>query len=116
MTEFDVQGITASELARRFGTPLYVYDGDELTGRLTALLDAMHPRLEVFFSLKANPNIALCALLHSRGARAEVSSMTELTTALRAARGRRGHHLPRPGQEPRRTDRLSGSRRVCDRL
>jgi len=34
--------------------------------------------------LKANPNVSICALLHSLGARAEVSSMVELMTARRA--------------------------------
>ncbi|MFF8927096.1 type III PLP-dependent enzyme [Streptomyces longwoodensis] len=79
-----VQGIAFSELADRFGTPLYVYDGDEIAARLRGLLDRLHPGVEVFYSLKANPNISVCALLHSLGARAEVSSLTELITAQRA--------------------------------
>ncbi|GAA3283569.1 MULTISPECIES: type III PLP-dependent enzyme [Dactylosporangium] len=83
-TEYSVQGIGIGELADRYGTPLYVYDGAELTGRLRALYDALPARLEIFFSLKSNPNIAICAVLHGAGARAEVSSMTELLTALRA--------------------------------
>ncbi|MFD5929964.1 type III PLP-dependent enzyme [Streptomyces sp. NPDC060333] len=82
--EYTVQGIGITELAERYGTPLYLYDGDGLRERITSLLDRLHPRLEVFFSLKSNPNIAVCALLHAHGARAEISSMTELATALRA--------------------------------
>lgn len=85
--EFQLQGIGVTELAERYGTPLYLYDGDELTARITGLRERLHPRLEVFFSLKANPNVAVCALLHAHGARAEVSSMTELLTALRAGVG-----------------------------
>ncbi|MFI6206347.1 type III PLP-dependent enzyme [Streptomyces sp. NPDC051041] len=83
-TEHDVQGIPVSELARTFGTPLYLYDGDALERRMRELREAFDPRLQVFFSLKSNPNIAVCALLHAHGARAEVSSMTELLTARRA--------------------------------
>lgn len=82
--EFEVQGIGVTELAERFGTPLFVYDGAELTGRLTALRRLLHPSLEVFFSLKSNPNVAVCAVLRAAGARAEVSSMAELRTAARA--------------------------------
>ncbi|MFD5466899.1 diaminopimelate decarboxylase [Kitasatospora sp. NPDC127059] len=81
---FEVQGLGITELAEEFGTPLYLYDGEEITTRFRGLREALHPALEVFYSLKANPNISVCALLHSCGARAEVSSLTELVTAQRA--------------------------------
>ncbi len=88
MTEqFEVQGVGVTELAERYGTPLYVYDGAELAGRLTGLRARLHPSMEVFFSLKSNPNVAVCALLHANGARAEVSSMAELLTARKAGVG-----------------------------
>ena len=69
------------ELAQRFGTPLFVYDGDELQRGFGELRAALDPALEVFFSLKSNPNVAICQLLRDAGARAEVSSLTELMTA-----------------------------------
>ncbi|MGW2708051.1 type III PLP-dependent enzyme [Streptomyces sp. NPDC001356] len=81
---FEVQGLSVSRLAEEFGTPLYVYDGAELTSRFRDLRERLHPALEVFYSLKANPNVSVCALLHRSGARAEVSSLTELVTARRA--------------------------------
>ncbi|MFJ4591153.1 type III PLP-dependent enzyme [Kitasatospora sp. NPDC088861] len=81
---FEVQGLGITELAEDFGTPLYLYDGEEITTRFQGLREALHPALEVFYSLKANPNISVCALLHSLGSRAEVSSLTELVTARRA--------------------------------
>lgn len=71
-------------VARRFGTPVYVYDGDALSSRFRRLRERLHPAMDVFFSLKANPNVSVCATLHGAGACAEVSSMTELLTALRA--------------------------------
>ncbi|WP_034263767.1 type III PLP-dependent enzyme [Actinospica robiniae] len=71
-------------LAEKYGTPLYVYDGSALTGALRELSEALHPAMEVFYSLKANPNITLAGLLAVHGARAEVSSLVELRTALRA--------------------------------
>lgn len=82
--EFEIQGIGITELAERHGTPMYVYDGDALASNFRSLRTRLHPRAEIFFSLKANPNISLCALLGSQGACAEISSMTELVTALRA--------------------------------
>jgi diaminopimelate decarboxylase len=83
-TEFQLQGLGISQLADTYGTPMYLYDGDELDNRLTDLRERLHPSLEVFFSLKANPNVSICALLRSLGARAEVSSLAELITARRA--------------------------------
>ncbi|WP_433556861.1 type III PLP-dependent enzyme [Pseudonocardia xinjiangensis] len=84
MTGLEIQGIPVSELARDYGTPLFVYDGDVLAGQYDGLRRLLHPKLEIFFSLKANPNVSVCALLRSRGARAEVSSAAELVTAIRA--------------------------------
>ncbi|MET9566632.1 type III PLP-dependent enzyme [Streptomyces tauricus] len=81
---FAVQGVGIEELAERFGTPLYVYDGDVIARQYGRLRELLHPAVEMFYSLKANPNISICALLHSLGARAEVSSLTELITAQRA--------------------------------
>ncbi|HEY8980264.1 MAG TPA: type III PLP-dependent enzyme [Streptomyces sp.] len=79
-----IQGIEYEELAQRYGTPLYVYDGDVLTETVTGLRRALHPGLEVFFSLKSNPNISVFSVLRAGGARAEVSSLVELRTAIAA--------------------------------
>jgi diaminopimelate decarboxylase len=79
-----IQGIEYEELAERFGTPLYVYDGEVLAGTISGLRAALHPALEIFYSLKANPNISVFDVLRAGGARAEVSSLVELRTALSA--------------------------------
>src|SRR6266568_59443 len=72
------------QLAERYGTPLFVYNGDGITASLAELRWALPPTMHVYYSLKANPNISLSALLAMDGAGAEVSSLVELTTALRA--------------------------------
>ncbi|TDV54822.1 type III PLP-dependent enzyme [Actinophytocola oryzae] len=72
------------QLAEEFGTPLYVYDGEVLTNVLTELRSVLHPSLEVFFSLKSNPNISVFGMLQRAGARAEVSSLVELRTVIAA--------------------------------
>lgn len=82
--EFEVQGVPVSELAREYGTPLYVYDADVLRSNYQRLREHLHPAVDVFFSLKANPNISICSYLSSLGTGAEVSSLTELITAQRA--------------------------------
>lgn len=71
-------------LAARYGTPTYVYEGDQLIDNLAALRAALHPCLEVFYSLKANPNRGVYDVLRSAGACAEVSSLAELRVVLAA--------------------------------
>jgi diaminopimelate decarboxylase len=80
----NVQGISYAELAERFGTPLYIYDGDVLSQRLTELRELLHPALAVFFSLKSNPNVSVFRVLRDGGACAEVSSLVELRTVMMA--------------------------------
>ncbi|MFI0975845.1 diaminopimelate decarboxylase [Streptomyces sp. NPDC021093] len=97
-TELHIQGLPVSGLAAEFGTPLYVYDADAITRQYQGLRKLLHPAVEVFYSLKANPNVAVCALLHSLGARAEVSSLTELATARQAGVAADDIVFPGPGK------------------
>lgn len=68
-------------LVARFGSPLFVYDGDVITRRFRQLREGLPPYVEIFYSLKANPNVSVTAHLGRLGAGAEVSSLTELQTA-----------------------------------
>jgi diaminopimelate decarboxylase len=96
--ELRIGGVPVTDLADTFGTPLFAYDGDVLRAQYTDLRDNLHPALELFFSLKANPNVAVCGLLHSLGARAEVSSLAELMTARRAGVAPADIVFPGPGK------------------
>lgn len=66
-----------------FHTPLYIYNGEELERNYNDLRNKIDPSLEFFFSLKSNPNISIYSFLKNLGAKAEVSSLTELTTVLK---------------------------------
>ncbi len=79
-----VQGHPISELADRFGTPMYLYDGDVLRDTYRRLRDLLDPRIRIMYSAKANPNLSVCAVFRSLGAGLEVSSLAELVTARRA--------------------------------
>jgi diaminopimelate decarboxylase len=81
---FHIQGLPIDEITARYGSPLYVYDAAVLTDRYEAIRRHLHQAVHVFYSLKANPNVAICALLGRLGAGAEVSSLVELRTAQRA--------------------------------
>ncbi|MEV7670865.1 diaminopimelate decarboxylase [Streptomyces sp. NPDC000963] len=79
-----VQGHSMADLAEEYGTPLFVYDADVLADTYRTLRGLLPGAADIFYSLKANPNVSVCALLNSFGAGAEVSSHAELATALRA--------------------------------
>jgi diaminopimelate decarboxylase len=79
-----IQGNTMSALAEEFGTPLFVYDADILEGTYRKLRGVLPASADIFYSLKANPNVSVCALLNWLGTGAEVSSYAELATTLRA--------------------------------
>lgn len=88
------------ELTRRYGSPLYVYDAAALGAALDELTGALPGGMEVFYSLKANPNISVVSVLTARGARAEVSSLVELQTALRTGVSPRDIIFLGPGKKP----------------
>jgi len=75
---------TVVALAKEYGTPLFVYDSCVLADSFRELRAALPPEMEIFYSLKANPNITIAGLLAGHGARAEVSSLAELRTAVMA--------------------------------
>lgn len=72
------------QVAHEFGTPCYVYDAAILRRNYTQLSKALGGTVQIFYSLKANPNRTLCSLLKAEGAGADVSSLLELETALSA--------------------------------
>jgi diaminopimelate decarboxylase len=72
-------------LARRFGTPLYVYSADLIVRRYEAVRAAFRGREPlVCYALKANTNRSVVRLLARRGAGADVVSGNELRRALAA--------------------------------
>nr|WTB28331.1 type III PLP-dependent enzyme [Streptomyces sp. NBC_00830]WTB35751.1 type III PLP-dependent enzyme [Streptomyces sp. NBC_00830] len=76
-----------TELAERFGTPLYVYDLDEVEAARSELLAALPDAFELFYALKANPHPDLVRTLRTgpgRPCRPEISSTGELAAALTA--------------------------------
>jgi diaminopimelate decarboxylase len=81
-----VGGLPADELARRFGTPLYVYDAATLRERAQAYVDGVagHPDAHVSFACKACCTVGVLRLLGACGLGADVASAGELAAALRA--------------------------------
>ena len=78
--------VSIEALARRFGTPLYVYSADQIIERLT-LFQASFARREhlVCYAVKANSALAILKLLAGRGAGFDIVSGGELERVLAAA-------------------------------
>ena len=71
-------------LARRYGTPLYVYSAGTVRDRYRALQGAFTRPVLVCYALKANSSKAVAAVLAREGAGADIVSGGELGRALRA--------------------------------
>lgn len=80
-----IGGCDAVDLARQYGTPLFVVDMERLKKNYSDFLSAFqrpYPHVEVYYSYKTNPLPGALAALHELGAGAEVVSHFELWLAL----------------------------------
>jgi diaminopimelate decarboxylase len=79
--------ISLSKLAKRFGTPLYVYSATAIRERLAAFQSAFrHVPHTICYSVKANSNISILRLLAREGCGFDVVSGGELERVLVADR------------------------------
>ncbi|MBK8976631.1 MAG: alanine racemase [Planctomycetes bacterium] len=76
-----VGGVTAAELAERFGTPLYAHDAQALRDRIDDVRGALGGDVGLLLALKANPLVALARVAAAHGAGAEVASAGEILVA-----------------------------------
>lgn len=81
--ELTISGIAVSKLAKRYGTPLYVYDLSVVQKKYEMIKEAL-PGFDVFYSPKANPNLHIMKRLTSLGAGLEIASGGELFLARKA--------------------------------
>lgn len=71
-------------LAKKYGTPLYVYDGDLIIKRFKELyLFIKWPKLRILYAMKANYNIAVLMLLKNHGTYLDAVSPAEVHLALK---------------------------------
>jgi diaminopimelate decarboxylase len=82
-----IGGVAAADLAREFGTPLYVMDEDRLRENCRAYVAALRsafPTSQPIFAAKALCCMATCRLTYEEGLAIDVVSSGEIQTALRA--------------------------------
>ncbi len=83
----EVGGCDVTELAAEFGTPLFIYDEEQIRERCREYRRAFSERAEscdVIYASKAFSCIALCQLIAHEGLSLDIASGGELHTALRA--------------------------------
>lgn len=93
-----VDGVPVAELARRFGTPLYVFSATALRARVAAVQQALGPRFELLWSVKANPSLAVTRVLREASVGAEIASTGELEVALAAGHDAASLRFAGPGK------------------
>ena len=72
-------------LARKYGTPLYIYDAKTIRERYRDIVDNIkYPYLKVHYAVKANSNPAILRLLKKEGTNAETVSQGSVLLALKA--------------------------------
>jgi diaminopimelate decarboxylase len=92
-----VGGRSITALAARYGTPLFVYDRSAIDQKLEALR-ALIPQFEIYYSVKANPNLAILRHFVLRGCGLEIASGGEFMQALAAGCRPESIFLAGPGK------------------
>jgi diaminopimelate decarboxylase len=83
--ELYLEEVALTEIARRFGTPCYVYSKAALVSAFTQYQDAFGARQHlILYAVKANSNIAILKLLADLGSGFDIVSGGELARVLKA--------------------------------
>jgi diaminopimelate decarboxylase len=81
-----IGGCDTVELAKKFGTPLWIMDEETIIKAIQALKDGLidYPETKVFYAGKAFLCLAMCHILKKYGVGVDVVSAGELHTAVKA--------------------------------
>ncbi len=83
--ELYIDGVAATELAKKFDTPLYVISEKRIKenyNRLRDALNAHYDKVRIYYAVKANSNLAVLRALEKVGAYLDVVSPGEVSLAL----------------------------------
>ncbi len=78
---------SVSELAQKFGTPLYAINERRIREnyrRLSAALSGKYPKVRIHYAIKANSNLNILEILNSEGAYIDAVSVNETLAAIEA--------------------------------
>lgn len=82
--ELTVGSLRVSQIAERFGTPVYIYDAGIFREQVAKVRRAFGERINILFALKANSNAMVAKTLRLAGTGAEIASAGELEIAMAA--------------------------------
>jgi diaminopimelate decarboxylase len=82
--ELTVGGVLVSDIAEEHGTPLFIYDASVLEKKWSTLRGVLPDRVQIYYSVKANPSPAIVKTFLSLGCGLEIASGGELFLALAA--------------------------------
>jgi len=80
-----IGGVTTTDLARQFGTPVYVYDAAIIRRQIARVRESFEGLpFRAFYAMKANSNLAILRLIRAAGVGCDAVSPGEIHLALRA--------------------------------
>lgn len=80
--ELTVGGLEVADLLDRFGSPLFIFDVEQMQSRAIALREAFSaPRYRLFYSIKANPALAILERFRAYRFGADACSLGDLELA-----------------------------------
>jgi diaminopimelate decarboxylase len=98
--ELRIGSVPVSKLAEEFGTPLFAYDEAVMQRKWDLLRATFPPRFEIYYSVKANPNLNILAFFLAQGAGLEIASAGELRQAREAGCAPQRLLFAGPGKTP----------------
>jgi diaminopimelate decarboxylase len=82
--ELYVGGLPVTRLVEKYGEPMYVYDAEVIESQYRKLKSVLPEQIEIFYSMKANPNVSLVSFLSRLTTGVDVSSLREMYVAEQA--------------------------------
>jgi diaminopimelate decarboxylase len=92
-------GASVAALAREHGTPLYLYDASAIRSQIIALRDALGDRIDICYSVKANPNPSVVRVCVDHDLGCEIASAAEYRRARAAGCGAERIVFAGPGKD-----------------
>jgi diaminopimelate decarboxylase len=71
-------------IVKKYGTPMFIYDKDKICQRIRELKNALPPEADLYYPIKTNPLVGIVRLIREQGCKAQATSATEITIALKA--------------------------------
>jgi len=83
--QYQIQGVSLTRLAKEYGTPLYVYDGEKILSQVKKLQDAFSSvKLRIKYATKALSNINILKLMKKAGTGVDAVSIEEVKLCMHA--------------------------------